>query len=72
MMDYPTLPEVDEATHLQLARWYRFLKSPGASAIGGSQFAEIMTIESDVMRRIVYRLNLKGGMTPEISKEIGW
>jgi hypothetical protein len=69
-MDYPTLPEVDAATHTQLARWYRFLRSPGHSAVGSLAFADVLIIESDVMRRICHRFEQLGGMTPAISKEI--
>ena len=73
-MNYPSLPEVDAATHVQLARWYRFLKSPGMSTIGGDQdrFGDVMIAESDVMRRICYLLDQHGGITTTISKEIGW
>lgn len=69
---YPTLPEVDEATHVQLARWYRMLPSPGATAGGTDAFADTLVAESAIMREIICRFEQFGGMTPEISKEIGW
>lgn len=70
MMLYPTLPEVDTASHVQLARWYRYLKGPGASAVGTPDFADVIITESDILRRIVHRFEQFGGMTPTISKEI--
>jgi len=59
-MGYPTLEEVEAANHEQLARWYRFLSAPGNLD------------ESEVIARIVARFAGCGGMTPEISKKIGW
>ena len=73
-MNYPTKDEVEQASHMQVCQWYRFLPSPGTSALGGnrSQFEARMAQERVVMDRIVERFNELGGMTTEISKAIGW
>jgi len=71
-MKYPTLEEVEKASHLQLARWYRFLPSPGERAIGHPEFNKIFQQEAEILDRIVERFNKMGGFTPEISKKIGW
>lgn len=70
-MKYPTLEEVDAATQLQLARWYRFLPSPGESHmhLEHKQFEAILLIEETVLMKIIK--NFKG-FTPELSKEVGW
>lgn len=59
-MKYPTAQEILAATHIQLARWYRFLKSP--------ENVE----QAELMELILRRFEIAGGMKPEISKEIGW
>jgi hypothetical protein len=73
-MIYPTSDEVDHADHLQLARWFRFLPPPGACGVGGSRalFYKVFEREKPIMDRIVARLKEMGGMTPKISKAIGW
>lgn len=71
-MNYPTLKQVEKATHIQLARWYRFLPSPGFMWIESKKFEEKLNEETDVMNLIIKRLKDKGGITPEISKQIGW
>ena len=53
-----TLAEVESADHEQLCRWWRFLPS--------------MRVGDPVSDRLVQRLKDLGGMTPEISKRIGW
>jgi len=72
-MKYPTLATVETASHEALARWHRFLPSPGSDAVGlGNQaWFAYMTQESRVLRRIEERLAECGGMTPELSKWIG-
>jgi hypothetical protein len=57
--DFPTMEEVEKATHEQLARWYRFLPSGDTS----EQFK--------IQDRISARLKAKGGMTDAISQKIG-
>ena len=72
-MKYPTVIEVEAANHVQLARWYRFLDSPGMSAIDTpGRFQDVIEHESIIMTRIERRFNDMGGFTPEISKQIGW
>ena len=71
-MKYPTMARVEEASRVQLARWYRHLPSPGTSAIGTDKFNIIMHKEQMIMQRIWNRFSALGGMTPAISKEIGW
>ena len=59
-MKYPTSEQVEQADHEQLSRWYRFLP------VGTSEY------ELQVVNQVFARLNEKGGITPEISKKIGW
>lgn len=73
-MKYPTLQQVEKATRTQLARWFRFLPSPGTSSIGQSaeEFRSDTDAETTIMGRILARFEESGGMTPGISKAIGW
>ena len=73
-MGYPTMIEVEKASRIQLARWYRFLQSPGYSAIrhGAELFQSTMNEETKIMDLIVDRFNKMGGFSPAISKQIGW
>ena len=71
-MNYPTIEEVEKADHIQLAKWYRFLESPGMSAAGTAEFDEVMAAESVIMNRLVDRFKEMGGMNSGISKAIGW
>lgn len=59
-MNYPTAQEVDQADAEQCLRWWRFL--PVAH---GSEQSAIIT-------RIDHRLHSLGGITPELSKKVGW
>ena len=70
---YPTMEEVEAASHKQLARWYRFLPSPGADAIGSSigKFEKALEEEAPIMNRIHERFTELGRMNPQLSKEIG-
>jgi hypothetical protein len=63
---------VEKADHRELAQWYRFLPSPGISAIGEEWFRDTMREEGKIMDRIRERFQEMGGMTSAISKEIGW
>ena len=72
---YPTIEQVEDANREQLARWYRFLPSPGMDAIDAGKSSDevnpIMKTEAGIMNRIDARLRQTGGMTPEVSKRIG-
>ncbi len=59
-MNYPTLEAVKTASRFQICKWYRFL--PFASTEN----------EIKVNELICERYLELGGMTPEISKQIGW
>ncbi len=69
---YPTLEQVEQANHAELARWTRFLLGPGSSAIGQDNFHEVLKHEGEILDRILDRLGDLGGMNSTISKEIGW
>lgn len=78
-MTYPTLEEVEKADRFQICYWWRFLPSPGASALdcsfnsGNSEyFEQVLEKETEIMNKIAARFKELGGFTPEISKRIGW
>lgn len=60
-MNYPTLEDIKAADHLQIAKWYR--KLPIAS--NPEEVFKIKEIHNLLFKKF-------GGMTPEISKSIGW
>lgn len=60
MIYYPNKEQIKQATQVQLVRWMRFLR-----------FAETDE-ESKLIDLIDKRFQELGGMTPEISKLIGW
>lgn len=57
---YPTLEQVETADKETLCRWYRFLP-----------FAE-NKYQEKVIITIHNKISKSGGITPEISKSIGW
>lgn len=59
-MKYPTQKQVEDASHLELARFHRFLKSPMNES------------EQAILSLVSARFKELGGMTPKISKAIGW
>jgi hypothetical protein len=59
-MTYPDIEAVEAADLVQLAKWFRFLPQ----AENGVQF--------QVINRITERFELQGGMTLELSNQIGW
>jgi hypothetical protein len=61
-MNYPTMEEVERADREQLCRWWRFLRSADVHS------REEMMIQD----RYQERYREVGGMTPAISKRIGW
>lgn len=72
MNNYPTIPEVENASIRQLCQWYRFLPSPGTRSIGKTCFDIALETESDILGKIMKRMEQLGGITTKISKEIGW
>ena len=57
--DFPTMEQVEKATHEQLARWYRFLPSGDTKE------------QQKIQDRIAERFKELGGMNPALSKKIG-
>ena len=58
--NFPTMEQVEKADREQLARWYRFLPArEGAN-------------QRNIIDRIADRFMNMGGMTPGLSKKIGF
>lgn len=57
-LEFPTTHQVENATHEDLARWYRFLLPSSKE-------------QQAILDKIAERFKKLGGMTPEISKRIG-
>ena len=70
-MRYPAMADVERADRETLARWYRFLPSPGHEFVGTTAFQRAFVEENAIMRRIILRFEAMGGMNPAISKRIG-
>jgi len=58
--DFPTMEQVEKASHEDLARWHRFLS------------AGDLPEQKRVMKRIAERFEKMGGMTDQISKRVGY
>jgi len=58
--DFPTMAEVEKASHEQLARWFRHL-TEGETAD-----------QKKILDRIEQRFTKLGGMTPALEKKIGY
>ncbi len=71
-MKYPTLDEIEKADRITIARWYRYLPSPGVEYIGEDNFLEMCNYQALLMNRINERFVEFGGMSPELSKLISW
>ena len=71
-MKYPTLDEIETADRIQIARWYRYLPSPGVNFLGKDNFNEMCNFQAMLMHRINARFVELGGMTSELSKIISW
>ena len=69
-MTYPTSEEVTKADRMQICAWWRFLPSPGMSAVGTDKFQETLNHEAVIMDQIAFRFTALGGFTPEISKAL--
>ncbi len=74
MIDYPSMEEVNNASHGQLARWSRFLPSPGTTDIHlwPGEFELALTAEKLILDRILERFEMGGGWNPRLSKQVGW
>ena len=76
MTAYPTMEAVEAADTVALLRWLRYLPSPGTSGLGqvdnAQAFNQLMQEQSAILARITDRLSALGGITPEISKAVGW
>ena len=75
MMAYPTPEQVEAADAVALLRWHRFLPMAGMSAVdtpGHAEFDAALEREGAILNRIEERLQAFGGITPEISKAVGW
>ena len=72
MSQYPTIDQVEAADLEQLCRWRRFLPGTGMSAAGTDSFQSLLEKEVEIISRICARITELGGMTPAISKRIGW
>lgn len=59
MSEFPTAEQIMGADRLALAWWHRFLRAR-------------TPLEVAMVNLVARRLNEMGGMTPELSKEIGW
>ena len=59
-MIYPTLNEINQASHYELGKWMRFVPSPGYNA------------EVKLLNRIIERFGDMGGWNPSLSKMVGW
>ena len=57
---FPSMDQVEKASHEQLARWYRFLPCGDSPA------------QKKICDRIAERFKELGGMTPELEKRIGY
>lgn len=80
-MRYPTLEEVNKASPYQLLKWYRFLPSPGWNYITGDDalddnnygfIQDKIEEEAVIMNEIGEQLKQAGGITPALSKQVGW
>lgn len=59
-MIWPSIEEVEQADREQVCRWWRFLPCARTEK------------ERKVIEAVSYAYDWHGGITPEISKKIGW
>jgi hypothetical protein len=73
-LKYPSLEEVAKAGLEQLVRWNRFLPSPGAELLKAVNLDSIKEVDRQrkVLESILRRISELGGITPEVSKKVGW
>lgn len=72
---YPSAQQVERANLHQLVSWWRYLQSPGTWAIDQDDravFQKAMEEEAAIMERIGERIKELGGITPSVSKAVGW
>lgn len=75
-MNYPTIEQVQAADREQLARWHRFLPSPGSNE-RNAKFELVegweATTESEfeTLKLICARFKELGGWDAELSKKVG-
>lgn len=70
-MRYPKIEQVEQATREQLCEWSRFLPTPGEAG-GRKDWHERVRSERRILNLILERLHDAGGMSPAISKDVGW
>lgn len=58
--DFPTIEQIENADHEQLARWYRFLPCGDTAD------------QKKITDRIAERFKKLGGMTPALDRRIGY
>jgi hypothetical protein len=58
-MNFPTMAEVEKAGKVKLAYWYRF-------------YVCVSPAQRKILDRVAERLEEAGGMTKELSEEIGY
>lgn len=74
-LPYPTMDEVNRAIRIDLARWVRFLPSPGLGSIGKNltEFHMALDSEKSILNRVYDRFeNEFGGWDSVLSKTVGW
>ena len=71
-MKYPSKERIEEADRIQIARWWRYLPSPGINHINNEDFFEMTQYEAELMDLINAKFEKFGGMNSELSKIIGW
>lgn len=72
---YPTMDEVESASHEQICSWYRHLPSPGknlSDSLPNDEFKRRIDQEAEVMNAICAKYKEGGGFNPSLSKKIGW
>ncbi len=67
---YPSIEDIDSASHVQLGYWMRYQGSPGACAIAADNFEDVLAIESAAQDLIIARFAEFGGWRPKVSKAV--
>lgn len=72
---YPSLEEVESASHEKICGWYRHLPSPGSKipdSLSNDEFREESDKQVEIMNLICRKYKDGGGFNPELSKRVGW